>query len=351
LLRVLGVSAVVSACLFAAAANTASADPTLDATKQHYQEVTREVRKLDRRAEQLTEEYNKTVWELQQLHRQIVYAKHRLHEAEVQLKAHQDSLAILVVASYKGLTPQTSDILLGAGSLEDLTGGLDLKARLDRAMATAVEQIGQLRQEIIDQKAALEAARARAEKEREQLALKRIEIRHQLRRRRLLMDLLGNQIAAGEAASTIGQEKLALEAAKWIVKDSRANQGDAGAVLRDQIALDALRQIGVPYKWGGASPTTGFDCSGLIMWLWAQHGYSLPHFAAAQYALGPQVASQEDLEIGDLVFFHKLGHVGMYIGNGYVIHAPHTGDVVRIAPFSLDWFQATYVGATRPGPA
>ena len=51
------------------------------------------------------------------------------------------------------------------------------------------------------------------------------------------------------------------------------------------------------------------------------------------------------------MFFHKLGHVGMYIGNGYVIHAPHTGDVVRIAPLSLPWFQDTYVGATRPGPA
>ena len=351
MLRVLGGTAVVSALLFAAAANTASADPTLDATKQHYQEVTREVRKLDHRAEQLTEEYNKTVWELQQLHRQIVYAKHRLHDAQVQLRAHKKSLAILVVAKYKGLTPQTSDILLGAGSLEDLTGGLDLKARLDRAMATAVAQITQLRQEIIDQKTALEAAQARAEKEREQLVLKRKQIHHELRRRRLLMDLLGNQIAAGEAASTIGQSKLALQAAKWIVADSRAHKGDKGTVLRDQVALDALRQIGVPYKWGGASPETGFDCSGLIMWLWAQHGYSLPHFAAAQYALGPQVASQADLEIGDLVFFHKLGHVGMYIGNGYVIHAPHTGDVVRIAPLSLAWFQDTYVGATRPGPA
>ena len=178
MLRVLGGTAVVSALLFAAAANTASADPTLDATKQHYQEVTREVRKLDHRAEQLTEEYNKTVWELQQLHRQIVYAKHRLHDAQVQLRAHKKSLAILVVTKYKGLTPQTSDILLGAGSLEDLTGGLDLKARLDRAMTTAVAQITLLRQEIIDQKTALEAAQARAEKEREQLVLKRKQIHH-----------------------------------------------------------------------------------------------------------------------------------------------------------------------------
>jgi cell wall-associated NlpC family hydrolase len=57
-----------------------------------------------------------------------------------------------------------------------------------------------------------------------------------------------------------------------------------------------------------------------------------------------------DLHIGDLVFFHKLGHVGMYIGNGYVLHAPHTGATVEIESFSIPWFQSTYVGATRPGP-
>jgi cell wall-associated NlpC family hydrolase len=85
------------------------------------------------------------------------------------------------------------------------------------------------------------------------------------------------------------------------------------------------------------------------MWLWAQHGYTLPHFAASQYHMGPFV-SETDLRIGDLVFFHKLGHVGIYIGNGYVLHAPHTGATVEIEPFSTPWFQNTYVGATRPGP-
>jgi peptidoglycan DL-endopeptidase CwlO len=116
------------------------------------------------------------------------------------------------------------------------------------------------------------------------------------------------------------------------------------------VVLEGLAQIGVPYVWGGASPETGFDCSGLVMWLWARHGVALPHFAASQYHLGPLVA-KSDLRIGDLVFFHKLGHVGIYIGHGYVLHAPHTGATVEIESFDIPWFQDTYVGATRPGPA
>ena len=115
---------------------------------------------------------------------------------------------------------------------------------------------------------------------------------------------------------------------------SRATRGDKAPCCATRSRSTALNQIGVPYKWGGASPETGFDCSGLMMWLWAQHGYSLPHFAASQYAHGAAGRIQSDLQIGDLVFFHELGHVGMYIGNGYVVHAPHTGDVVRIAPLS-----------------
>jgi cell wall-associated NlpC family hydrolase len=110
-----------------------------------------------------------------------------------------------------------------------------------------------------------------------------------------------------------------------------------------EAATIALRYLGVPYRWGGASPA-GFDCSGLVMYVYAQLGISLPHFAAAQYGYGSPV-SRDQLQPGDLVFFENLNHVAIYIGGGQVVHAPTTGDVVKISNIS-DW-GSSYVGARR----
>ena len=93
----------------------------------------------------------------------------------------------------------------------------------------------------------------------------------------------------------------------------------------------ARRSSARPYVWGGAAPG-GFDCSGLVSWAYAQAGLGgLPHFTGALWNSGTHITSQSDLAPGDLVFFHGLGHVGMYIGGGNFVHAPHTGDVVKIS--------------------
>jgi cell wall-associated NlpC family hydrolase len=110
-----------------------------------------------------------------------------------------------------------------------------------------------------------------------------------------------------------------------------------------EAATIAMRYLGIPYLWGGASPA-GFDCSGLVMYVYAQLGIALPHYAAAQFNSGTPVASDQ-LQPGDLVFFDGLNHVGIYIGGGEMIHAPHTGDVVKISPLSD--FGNGYVGARR----
>ena len=107
----------------------------------------------------------------------------------------------------------------------------------------------------------------------------------------------------------------------------------------------AMQFLGVPYVWGGASPS-GFDCSGFSMYVYAQVGVSLPHHAASQYGMGTPV-SRDQLQAGDLVFFNGLGHMGIYIGGGQFIHAPHTGDVVKISSLSQDWYARTWVGARR----
>ena len=100
----------------------------------------------------------------------------------------------------------------------------------------------------------------------------------------------------------------------------------ASSSLGGQAVAIAQQYLGVPYVYGGASPS-GFDCSGLVMYVYAQLGVSLPHNAAAQYGALPHV-SRSALQPGDLVFFYGFGHVGIYVGNNTVIHAPHTGTVV-----------------------
>ena len=113
--------------------------------------------------------------------------------------------------------------------------------------------------------------------------------------------------------------------------------------LGGQAVALAYRFLGVPYVWGGATPL-GFDCSGLTMWAWAHAGVSLPHSSAMQYAVLPHV-DRSQLQPGDLLFFYSpIHHVAIYLGHGRMIHAPHTGDHVRIQRVYWQYF----VGAARP---
>ena len=106
----------------------------------------------------------------------------------------------------------------------------------------------------------------------------------------------------------------------------------------------AKRFVGVPYVWGGSSPH-GFDCSGFVRYVYAHFGVSLPHSSYAQFGDGHRVG-RGSLRPGDLVFFDGLGHVGLYIGNGRFIHAPHSGTRVSVSTLS-GWYGARYDGARR----
>ncbi len=105
----------------------------------------------------------------------------------------------------------------------------------------------------------------------------------------------------------------------------------------------ARSELGVPYVYGGMSPE-GFDCSGLVAWVYGRLGLALPHNAAALFGVGHPVRASA-MKPGDLVFFEGLGHVGIYVGRGQMIHAPHTGEQVEIE--SLGERSGTVVGARR----
>jgi cell wall-associated NlpC family hydrolase len=123
--------------------------------------------------------------------------------------------------------------------------------------------------------------------------------------------------------------------------------GGSAAPYSGVVSL-AMQYLGVPYKWGGASPTTGFDCSGLVQYVYAQVGISLPHYTVAQWNYpGAVPVSKNQLRPGDLVFFNGLDHVGIYIGFGDFIDAPHTGANVEIDSLSEKWFASRYDGARR----
>jgi len=131
---------------------------------------------------------------------------------------------------------------------------------------------------------------------------------------------------------------------QWLNDNPGTPTGQAAVAI-------AMNYLGVPYRWGGAVPTTGFDCSGLVRFVYAQLGINLVHYAASQFAAFPKL-SPAQLEPGDLVFFEPKmdgpGHVGLYIGHDQMIEAPHTGAVVRIASVSGAAAQLGFLGAVRP---
>ena len=120
---------------------------------------------------------------------------------------------------------------------------------------------------------------------------------------------------------------------------------EQASARRTSVVTYARHLLGVRYSYGGSSPRSGFDCSGFTRFVYAHFGVALPHYSVAQFNLGRRVA-RRGLKPGDLVFFNGLGHVGIYVGHGRFIHAPHTGTRVSVQPLR-GWYSARFVGARR----
>jgi len=120
----------------------------------------------------------------------------------------------------------------------------------------------------------------------------------------------------------------------------------AKPTVGERAAAIAVREVGVPYRWGGASPAAGFDCSGLVYWTYRRLGIELPHSSYALYDQGRPVA-QSRMKPGDLLFFYGLGHVGIYIGRGRMVHAPHSGTLVQVVRLRGSSYGGRIVGVRR----
>ena len=112
----------------------------------------------------------------------------------------------------------------------------------------------------------------------------------------------------------------------------------------------ALKAVGVPYRWGGESPSGGFDCSGLVRWAYGRVGVDLPHSSYALYNEGRRV-DESRLEPDDLLFFEGLGHVGLYLGRGRMVHAPQTGRDVEVVRLDGSNYGSRLIGARRVAAA
>lgn len=115
--------------------------------------------------------------------------------------------------------------------------------------------------------------------------------------------------------------------------------------LGERVVSFARHLMGVPYVWGGSSPRTGFDCSGFVRYVYGHFGISLAHSSFSDFLRGKHVGRWA-MKPGDLVFFDGEGHVGIYVGHGRFIHAPHTGTVVRVSTMS-GWYASRFDGARR----
>lgn len=343
---------------------TASA-VTLAEKRAEAARITTQVEQLDHQVDDLQERYRGSQIRLEQLDGDLARLNLELERTRSDLAVAERRLIVRAVAVYRQGSQEAKLLNLArAGSVDRLFSRIEALRRVSSEDAEIVERIRDLRAAVSDRKVEIREARAEQVKVVDERRKAKADMEERLARRQAVLGSVNAEIRQMVAAEQARRAAAAAAAARASARNATIGGGGAGpsgsADLGAAInpgppppssgsgggaASVAMRYIGVPYRWGGASPS-GFDCSGLVMYAYAQSGVSLPHSSYAQWGAGPHV-SRDQLQPGDLVFFDGGGHVGIYLGGGSYVHAPHSGSNVRVDSLGGSWESSSYMGATR----
>jgi cell wall-associated NlpC family hydrolase len=351
------------------AAGSATANPDIRAKQDQAQAIMAELENLDASLAVSIEAYNLANVELDRIDGELEVNARHLVAARKSLNVAQSRIAERLRDIYVNGDADTAlDVLLGSRSLDDVISRLDAIERVSKQDSRILSEVRQYRKQVQEHRGKLRDARAEQAERIAERAEQKASIEAQLAERQQLLASVKDEIermqaeerrrqaelaaqararaqaalAAQEAAALAAQQSAAATTATYRQESIPEYDPNLASSQYGGVVGIALQYLGVPYVWGGSSPS-GFDCSGFVSYVYAQVGVSLPHHAASIWNYGSYVP-RDQLQAGDLVFFNGLGHMGIYIGGDQFVHAPHTGDVVKIS--SLSGYYG-YYGAKR----
>ena len=292
---------------------------------------------LNERSEVYAEKMNAARDQLAVAQRRADIAEREAAAANKKLETSRFKVAAFAAQAYRSGTLDQTNILAVAGtSPQDFLDRVTMLDAVSRSQSQILVDFAAHQRNAAQATETATAARAQARSTLAKLTAARQAILRDAATVQTLLRQLHHKAAAEAAAAAA-----AALTAQPALTPPPVGVGASGHAA--QIAVRwAYSELGKPYVWGAAGPDS-FDCSGLTMYVYGKAGIALPHYTGSQWNVGRHV-DRSELQPGDLVFyFSDLHHVAIYIGNGQVIHAPHTGDVVRIAPLDMD----PYAGAVR----
>ncbi|HEY2948364.1 MAG TPA: NlpC/P60 family protein [Micromonosporaceae bacterium] len=343
------VTLAVATLVAATPAGHAYADPTSA-------DVEKQIDAAWEKLEPVIEQFNRVRSELASNQKRSAALAKRIEPLRRTVQDTEDRVSALAATYYRGGGSVAAlNALLSSGSPTELGDRLHLLDRLARSERQQIGTLSAQRARYAAEKKTLDTLIATEKRQQADLAKRKTQIDAEIKRLQALHD----RLVAAEAAARAAAARA--EAAARAAAAARANTttpttstsslyigGKCPAVPTTGPAAIAAKtacaQIGDPYVWGAAGPDS-FDCSGLTQYAWKAAGVTLTHYTGAQWNEGTPVA-RSDLRTGDLVFFYSdVHHVGMYVGNGLIVHASRTGVPVKMA----DMQNMAYTGARRPG--